>query len=36
MRYREGIGENGAAVLNAQPIGRCRAAEATGGTAGEC
>ena len=36
MRYREGTGENGVAVLTAQPIVRCSAAEATGGTAGEC
>ena len=34
MRYK-GAGENGAAVLTAQPMGRCSAAGATGGTAGE-
>ena len=36
MRYREGTDENGEAVLTARQMGRCSAAEATGGTAGEC
>ena len=33
MHYKKRIGENGAAVLTAQPIGWCSATEATGGLA---